>query len=335
MYNNFEKIGEEDGNISIISFGNFIENALDNELENENEFSNSWPFGFKYEILLPYNKITEKQNVFCNDIIKDNKYPENELNANTEPEIEVVINNEDNICLPSLKPKKVFKVKNIFNNKENNIKQKYINVCQKEKVCLGRKRKNCLRTSVSSHNKTSDDNLIRKIKHMIIDLLIKFINVMLKVDYYSSFGTGENKKEFLIMGQAQIVQSKADYNRCFLRKTVKDIFSNKLSTKLKKYSPDHNINLIYYLEHENNKELREKYAKIFNLTFLECLEHFRGTKFIGQLEGMTNINKYCENLEETPKYIEIFLDYVYNFEQKILNKKSRNRPKKKKRFLEN
>lgn len=335
MYNNFEKIGEEDGNISIISFGNFIENALDNEFENENKFTNSLPFGRKYEIPLPYNKISEKQKVFCNDIIKVNKYPEDELSANTEPEIEVVINNEDNICSTSLKSKKVFKTKNLFNNKENNIKQNYINEYEKEKVCLGRKRKDCLRTSASSHDKTSDDNLTRKIKHMIIDLLIKFINVMLKVDYYSSFGTGENKKEFLKMGQAQIVNSKADYNRHFLRTTVKDIFSNKLSTKLKKYSPEHNINLIYYLEHENNKELREKYVKIFKLTFLECLEHFRGTKFIGQLEGMTNFNKYCENLEETPEYMKIFLDYVYNFEQKIQNKKSRNRPKKKKRLIEN
>lgn len=42
------------------------------------------------------------------------------------------------------------------------------------KVPIGRKRKNFLRTN-ASHNKESDDNLVRKIKQTILDLLLKFL----------------------------------------------------------------------------------------------------------------------------------------------------------------
>lgn len=51
----------------------------------------------------------------------------------------------------------------------------------------------------------------------------------MKVDYIfaDSSETNNHQKEFLKMDQGQLVSSKADYNRFFLRKKVKDIFHTK------------------------------------------------------------------------------------------------------------
>ena len=71
-----------------------------------------------------------------------------------------------------------------------------------------------------------------------------------------------------------------------------------------------------------------KFENIFNLTFLDCLEHFRGTKYIKELEGMTNLVEYSSKFENDQNYICKFKYYVDNFETIIYKKKLRNRAKK-------
>ena len=193
------------------------------------------------------------------------------------------------------------------------------------KVALGRKRKDIIR-EVAVHNKFSDDNLVRKVKCTLIDILSSLINELLKNYYKNNIGKKENKKELLKMNQKQIISSKADYNRIFLFKTLKDIFSHKISTKYTKYSPEHNKNVINQVLNEKNRDI--KFENIFNLTFLDCLEHFRGTKYIKELEGMTNLIEYCNKFENEPDYICQFKYFVNNFEKIIFTKKLRNREKK-------
>ena len=45
--------------------------------------------------------------------------------------------------------------------------------------------------------------------------------------------------------------------------------------------------LIKSLLNEKDEKKKNIFMKIFELTFLECLEHFRGTKYIKELNNMT------------------------------------------------
>lgn len=69
----------------------------------------------------------------------------------------------------------------------------------------------------------------------------------------------------------------------FLNKKLKSIFSKDISTKYKRYPHDYNKNLINSLLNEEDEQKRFIFEKIFNLTFLQCIEHIRSTKKIEEL----------------------------------------------------
>jgi uncharacterized protein YsxB (DUF464 family) len=70
---------------------------------------------------------------------------------------------------------------------------------------------------------------------------------------------------------------------------------------------------------------------LFNLTFVDCLEHFRGSKIVKELEGIKNLKNYLKELKikNDDNYCTIFKYFVNNFETIIKEKKSRIRNKKK------
>ena len=67
---------------------------------------------------------------------------------------------------------------------------------------------------------------------------------------------------------------------------------------------------------------------MFNLTFLDCLRHFNGEKHIKELEGFMKIDETCKKLNLDEEYMIIFKNFVKKYEEKIMNKKTRNRVKK-------
>lgn len=328
---------EYDLSQSIDSLGKSVEK------ENKNNVDIIYSlYPFSYEIPFKFNNIFEKQEDSFGNIIKDKYKDKNNNNNSSSPPIQIFLEDNDNSGSTFLKSTNIFKTKNIFNFFKDNAIPKLENINEKndreerKKVSIGRKRNNCIRLNIS-HNKESDDNLVRKIKHILIDALLKFLNYHLKIDYINSVKTDFDKKEFLKMDQSQIVSSKADYNRYFLRKKIKDIFSHNISTKFKNYSPYHNINLINYLLNENNIYIKEKYRKIFNLTFLDCLEHFIGTKTIEELEGMVTFEQLYNTLlkSESPEYVKKLKYYLINFQKIIEIKKTRNRSKKSEKLKNN
>ena len=260
------------------------------------------------------------------DDIKEEKIVNKDIiNNNQNSNIQIIINNDTktqnsnkidiNSNIEILKRK---------NNILNNIKVFQV---ISTKVTLGRKRKDIIREIVG-HDKFSDDNLIRKVKCTLIDILSSLINKLLNKFYNNNIGQKDNKKELLKMNQNQITSSKGDYNRNFIFKTLKEIFSHRISTKYTKYSPEHNKNIINQVLKEKRRDLKVIFENIFNLRFLDCLGHFRGTKYIKELEEMTNLNEFCNKFENDPDYICQFKYFVNNFEDIIFTKKLRNREKK-------
>ena len=133
-----------------------------------------------------------------------------------------------------------------------------------------------------------------------------------------------SKDFFLKVDQEIIKDINVENNKKLLKTQLKDIFSEKVSKKVERYGLDYNRKLVEKIYEE---KIQEKTIAILEKTFLECLEHFRGTKFYKELEGLEkeykNIIHGFRDCGETEDYIEIFEDLVKRFEDYYENKKSR------------
>ena len=95
---------------------------------------------------------------------------------------------------------------------------------------------------------------------------------------------------------------------------------------MENYGLDHNKKVIEKIYEE---QIQKKTIGILERTLLECLEHFRGTKYYEELKGFEEQYKcVIDNMKEneTDEYIELFKEFVNRFEEYYGNKKAR--PKK-------
>jgi len=207
-----------------------------------------------------------------------------------------------------------FNLEDLDNNKNITIKETRI----KQKK-FGRKKKNDKENR--KHNKYCEDNIIKKIKSSSVSTLSSHINFKIKKIYNGNIGKGVLRKQFLKMNQNQIIDLKSDKN--FINKTLKDIFSNDISTKYTSFKSDHNRILIEKLLNENDVNKRIIFEKLFSLTFLECIKHIRGTSYYDVLEGLESLDDICKKYEDDNDYIELFKYNFLNFELIIHKKKLR------------
>ena len=205
---------------------------------------------------------------------------------------------------------------NIFLGKEKQfIKDNFM---LKKKI-LGRKKK--YSKEKGKHNKYSEDNIIRKIKSTLLSCLSNFINNKIYRIYNGNVGKGILIKELKKMNQNQIIDSKR--NKEFLNKTLKDIFSNEISSKYTNYHLEYNRELIKILLNEQDESKRMQFQNLFSLSFLNCLMHFRGSKYFDELEGLEYFDDIAEKFEDDKEYLELFRYYVNNFEEIIIRKRQR------------
>ena len=172
------------------------------------------------------------------------------------------------------------------------------------------------------HNKYSDDNVRRKCKHLVLNSVFKFINDKLS-SIYPMINKGIFTKKLQTINQRQIANATIEFNKKFLHKKLKDIFSDDISKRYTNFLPDHNKKLINYLVNEEDKEKKEYFTELFNLTFLNCLEHFRGTANYFYLEGLATFEDIKINSEWEDDYSEILSNYLMKYEIIINNKKER------------
>ena len=199
---------------------------------------------------------------------------------------------------------------NIYNekNEDKNINKK-------------RKRKNN-----EDKNYINSNKITKKIRISILNAIIRFINKKLKIDFNNNLGEGINWKQFLQISKKDLSHSKINFDKEFLRKTLKEILSFNISEKYSNYIPTHNKNLVNYLLNLDNKG--ENYKKLFELTFLDCIEYIRGTKYINILNGLDKINdliKYVKYIDEDE--MENFKHYLLNYESILYGKIARNSKK--------
>ena len=226
-----------------------------------------------------------------------------------------------------------------FFNKINKIKDtKQTNELSKEdlknihshiKKAKGRKLKNSKEQGF--HNKFTFDNIIRKIKAISMKSFFNFFNNKIKEVYKDS----EVKSLWGLkkLNQSQIKNSNIEYNRLFFEKSLKDIFSDNITTKWKTEERDHNKKLIEKLLNEENKEKKIIFEKILNYKFIDIVKYLRGEREgLDQLKGL-DFDEYMWNkIKKDENYLIIFKNNMENIEKLIQNKKPRNRQKKNKSF---
>ena len=188
------------------------------------------------------------------------------------------------------------------------------------KKAKGRKLKNSKEQGF--HNKFTFDNIIRKIKAISMKSFFNFFNNKIKEVYKDS----EVKSLWGLkkLNQSQIKNSNIEYNRLFFEKSLKDIFSDDITTKWKTEGRDHNKKLIEKLLNEENKGKKIIFEKILNYKFIDIVKYLRGEREgFDQLKGL-DFDKYMWNkIKKDENYLIIFKNNMENIEKLIQNKKPR------------
>lgn len=195
---------------------------------------------------------------------------------------------------------------------------------KKEKLIVEKKEVNFVISQKLNKNpktqkpKKLDDISMRKyIKHLLFDNLMSFFNAKIKEYYNGKIGLSFCIKKFQTLNKKIRSETNILYNKEFINRKLEDIFSENISERLTNFSPQHNKNLIIKLLNENNY-----FKKLFDLTFLDCIKHFRG-EYKEELKGMYTLNDEIENNLGDNEYIETLKYYINNYETIIQNKKSR------------
>ena len=185
----------------------------------------------------------------------------------------------------------------------------------------GRKKKNDI--SKRAHNKYSNDNIRRKIKHLVLKSFVSFFNEKIKKIYKEDIGQNILKKKLLPLNKEVKFNTSVKFNQILLKRTLKDIYSDNITTRFINFPKSHNINLIQKLVNEEDEEKRSYFINLFNLTFLDCLNHYRGTYFIKELNGMKCFNEIQNEFDDDQEYKTILKYHINNFDKIIKEIKSR------------
>ena len=199
-----------------------------------------------------------------------------------------------------------------LNNEENINNNKDLKNNKSKKNLLGKKKK-------KKHSKYSTDNIIIKIKSYFLIYLSNFINKLINNKYNGNIGHEILQKQLL---KIDIKKFSSKDDKQLLNKTLEIIFSENISGIYKQYNKEHNKILIKKLLKEEDEEKRECFKKLFNLTFIECLNHLRGSEIIKELFGLGPLDNFLNLFEDDTDYQENVKYCINNFEEIIGKKRS-------------
>lgn len=202
------------------------------------------------------------------------------------------------------------------------------NIPEENNTHLGRKRKNSL--EVGKHGKYAGDNMTRKMKVILKDNLLNFINSTIKETLNLSTIILNGKKydkeniRLLNINQKITIDTTVNGNKKFLALKIKDIFSQDISRSFSSFPSNFNallIDKIYEMENVDN------ITSILDKTVLEGLKYFRKDEDVinnynynclkGLEKGFEGLKKeimkkydenYANNLIKLIKEFEIIYD---------------------------
>jgi len=344
---------------------NFLENTNFLQIEDDD---------YSQSNLLFQNDIYNNQNIFQNDMpsydYSDNNIYDSAFDPNPDNGIESLYLNEKNITVPNESDRKLSQ-KNTSDKSTNNsnqisndkeakldlnesndkgdsdpVIQKAIDISnpntQKGPFSITKERKLGRKTKIScqkgAHDKYSYDNMTKKLKQLLINSILNFVNTVL-LEEEKDTSTQKRKKDskwkvnltplLVKIDQHIIGNIKVEYNKNLLNLSLKEIFSNDITSKITSLSKDFNKKIIDEIYQKNQKE---RIIKILNMTLSQCIDHLNSKEYYPELQGLENeyeniINKLKDS-GETDEYIKLFKDLFYRFEEFYNNKRIKKGGKK-------
>ena len=296
-----------------------------------------------------YNNRINQNNINENPSSINERVAQQLSNQNNNNNIPKILINQIDLTKASTKPDKSLDNNIIFNEfplinettfvsnyfKENSSQNCYEKLKQNlmpKKQFLNKKKK--FELFHACHSKFSNDNLQRRCKTLVLDYCLEYLNNYIKLIYDGNIGNGICIKQLLDINQEQKADNTIDFNKKFLNKTLKEIYSTDISTRYTSFLPDHNKKLIKRLLNEKDENKRIKLNQIFNLTFSDCVNKFIGINNSEELDGFPTFEEIKSKLNESNIYLEEVKKFLMNFE-KILNQKNPRTRKEKKINAEN
>ena len=203
---------------------------------------------------------------------------------------------------------------------EKNIEENFINQKRKQ----GRKKKDSLEEG--QHNKKTFDNILRRIKNSLLNSFRILLNSKIKNAY--NFKKLRKKWKLLKINPKHARNSNIEFNKVFIHKSLKEIFSEETTIK-NLCNRDHNKILIEQLLKEKNTEKRKIFEILFNLTFLDLMKYSVGERpDLIELQGLSLSQKLLNEMALDEEYSELIFDILKNIETILENKFPRNKNKK-------
>ena len=278
-----------------------------------------------------------RESQYISNFVDIDDYPGFNINKNNQINFEELDLSVDlskiNNTSKSMKQSK----KKYSNISVRHIKNKIFNITKKAKINKI-KNLNTDKTDYSTIKETKINNFIneiyipdifvKKIKMLVLKKSYNFINEKIIKIFNNNIGKGICIKQLLPINKFVLYHSSVEEDKEFLNKKLKEIFSS-ISNKYTSVLNTKNKNLIDDLI---NLEEHGKYFKeLFELSFVDCLEHIRGTKNSELLDELPKIDDIINNegiLDEDE--INIYKDVINNYEL-IIEKKKKRRTKKTKK----
>ena len=164
------------------------------------------------------------------------------------------------------------------------------------------------------------DLLRKKLKTHVLKNSLKFINDKIRKKGY--------KIKIKKVESSSIKNQKIDFEKKFMYKTLGDIFSSRVSCKYTSGVKDHEKHNKTKIDKLKSKD--DKFKKIFDIKYIECLNHFIGKDYNEELIGMKTIQKMdFKNEKEKQRLINFAKDY----EIILLKSRARKSSKAKKNLL--
>ena len=290
-----------------ICYNNYDIN-LNNSLDSLNILGNVNFQNFKFEEII-HEELNKKDDL--NNPININEFTEQNLGKISGKNYTQIKNKIFNITKKQKKAKK----------KNANKSSKKINIKTKNKINISTRKKR--KINISNNKIFIPDKYIKRIRIKLLNLIVDFINTKIKI-FPINIGKSICKKQFLKINKKVLYHSLVEYDKEFLNKKLKEILSS-INVKYTNYLRTKNKDLIEYLI---NLEDKGKYFnELFELTFLDCLEHIRGTKNSELLNGLSNIDNILINEKKNLSKFELdkLKKFIMNYEQCVKSKKQRNR----------
>ena len=242
-----------------------------------------------------------RESQYISNFVDIDDYPGFNINKNNqinfeELDLSVDLSNKNNTSKSMKQSKKKYS-----NISVRHIKNKIFNITKKAKINKI-KNLNTDKTDYSTIKETKNNNFIneiyipdifvKKIKMLVLKKSYNFINEKIIKIFNNNIGKGICIKQLLPINKFVLYHSSVEEDKEFLNKKLKEIFSS-ISNKYTSVLNTKNKNLIDDLI--NLEEHGKYFSELFELSFLDCLEHIRGTKNSELLDELPKIDDIINN----------------------------------------